>query len=148
MKPTLILFPALLLLVGCKTREIPRPEPNWMPIGGTHGTVTLLDTVRVGVEGDARLVWLRLDSLKYDAEQKPSLVPGARLETLHRVRCGPQTVDDLRLSPQGSSRVPGPTDLLVLEANRPFARHPYGERVFPTVCAALGRLTRLKPKDA
>jgi hypothetical protein len=138
---------ALLLVSGCKTREIPRPEPNWMPLGGTRGTITLLDTTRIGVEGDARLVWVRMDSVQMDAREKPVLVPGARRESLHRVRCGVRTIDDLRLSPPGSNRVPGPTDILVVQGNRPFAQHPYGERVFSTVCAALSRVGHLRPKD-
>jgi hypothetical protein len=139
-----IVCTALLMLSGgCRFREIPRPEPNWMPLGGTHGTVTLLDTTRIGVEGDARLVWLRLDSLRAGPGGKPTLVPGARRESLHRVRCGALTVDDLQLTPQGSRLVPAPTDLIVTRGGQRFDQHPYGPQIFPTVCAALSRVGHL-----
>lgn len=137
---------ALLLLAGCKEkRMIPRPDPNWMPLGGTLGSVTSLDTSRIGREGDARLVWIRIDSIRPDSAGDPVLVPGARRESLHRIRCAALTVEDLRIPAQGG-RVPGPTDLVPV-GRYDFAQHPYGSRTFPTVCGALGVVANIRAAE-
>jgi hypothetical protein len=136
----------LILLAACSSRKIPRPDPGWMAIGGTRGSLMQMDTTRIGLENDARLIWLRIDSVRISESGNPVRIPGHRRETLHRVRCASQTVDDVALSPQGG-RVPGPTDILVQAANTPFKQHRYGERVFPTVCNSLGAVGSLKKSD-
>jgi hypothetical protein len=138
----------LLLLAGChETRKIPRPDPNWMPLGGTSGSVTLLDTARIGEEGTARLVWIRIDSVAPDSAGDPVIVPGARRESLHRVRCAELTVDDLQLGPVNNRGVPGPTDVLTVRSGIPFAQHPLGPRVFPSACNAIGIAGTLRAEE-
>jgi hypothetical protein len=147
MKPVILVLAAVALLGGCKTRKIPRPDPNWMPLGGRQGRIVALDTAHIGVEGDARLLWLRSDSVDATDEDNPVLLAAERRQTLHRVRCGARTVDDVQLSPQGSSRVPGPTDILTVRRDIAFADHPFGPKVFPTACAALGVVAQIRESE-
>lgn len=111
-----------------------------MPLGGSADEVTSLDTSRIGREGTDRTVWLRRDSLRRDPEGRRAIVPGTARETLHRIRCGARTVDDLEVRPERQRGLPGPTDVLTTRRERPFADHPYGAKVFPTVCTAIGQI--------
>lgn len=138
MKRSAPLLCALVLLSACETRMIPRPDPGWMPLGGTQTSMIALDTTRIGQEADARLVWLRLDSMTTNAEGDPVTVPSARRESLHRVRCGALTVADLRIGSDQPRDVPGPGGRDTVDSVRAFASHPYGPEVFPTVCNAVG----------
>jgi len=139
MTRSVLTLAALFLLAGCaEKRRIPRPDPDWMPVGGTESWVTSVDTAHIGEEGSARVVRLRMDSVTTDAEGEPVLVRGARRESLHRVRCADRTVDDLRIGPDDNRGLPGPTDLVVLRGGIRFAEHPYGPGVFPATCNAIG----------
>ncbi len=102
---------AVLALPACKAPDVPRSPAPWITLGASKGTVTSLDTSRIVLERSTRVVWVR---------QKQA---SGQTETRHRVDCGARTVTDLDS---------GPT--------RPFGEHPYGKRVFATVCNALGNL--------
>lgn len=145
MKRTLILLLALPLVAGCRTRTIPKPDAPWMAIGGTHHSLMLLDTSRIVPEGDARVVHLRIDSVAPGRDSLPVVVPSARRETVHRVRCATRTVDDLWTTPAG--RAPGPTDVVTTAKDVPFDRHPYGPQVFPTVCGSFVLVARARAAE-
>lgn len=115
------LFVSLLALGACKAPDIPRSDPPWITLGASNAVVTSLDTSRIGVEPAARVVWLR-----QTREDTPGEI--RHTQSRHRVNCGTQVVTDL----EGEGATPGTT--------RPFKEHPYGPRVFATVCNALGNL--------
>ena len=116
-----IFFALLLALGACKAPDIPRSDPPWITLGASDAVVTSLDTSRIGAEPSTRVVWIR---------QTREVSPGVarHTESRHRVNCGTQVVTDL----EGAGATPG--------AARPFKEHPYGRRVFATVCDALGNL--------
>lgn len=106
------LFPVLVLaLAGCKAPDVPRSPAPWITLGASKDIVTSMDTSRIVAERNTRVVWIRQTEA------------AARKESRHRVDCGARTVTDLDA---------GPT--------RPFKDHPYGPRVFATVCNAIGNL--------
>jgi hypothetical protein len=118
--------PLLLALAACKAKEIPRSPAPWMTIGASRLTVTAMDTSRIGKEGSARLVWLRVETKPDTAAGQPA-APPKRVESHHRINCGTRVVEDL-----GPAGAPA--------ARHPFDGHPLGKRVFPTVCNAIGLL--------
>ena len=131
-------LPLLLLsAAACKTREIPRPEAPWMPLGGKAALITLLDTSRIVHEGNARLVRLRVDSIATGPGGNPVFVTSARRESAHRVHCATRTVDDLPLPGQATTPTQGVA----------FEGHPYGPRVFPSVCSAMAVVARVRAAE-
>ena len=123
MKPNRIAPAALLLALGaCKAPDVPRSPAPWVTLGASNHIVTSLDTSRIVVEPTSRIVWVRQARA---ARTEQGVATGAlHSETRHRIDCGARTVTDLE--PAG--------------ATHPFDRHPFGKRVFPTVCNALGNL--------
>jgi len=112
----------LLLLGGCKASDIPRSPAPWITLGAGNGVVTSLDTARIVAERNTRVVWIRQTQVVRDSAAGPVRATSHK-ESRHRVDCGARTVTDLDA---------GPT--------RPFKEHPYGPRVFATVCNAIGNL--------
>lgn len=124
MKPHRIAPAALLLALGaCKAPDIPRSDAPWITLGASHDVVTSLDTSRIVKESGTRVVWVRQTAAVRPAPEAPP-TSTTKTESRHRINCGTRTVADLE--PAG--------------ATRPFADHPYGKRVFATVCNALGNL--------
>ncbi len=112
----------LLALGGCKGSDIPRSPAPWITLGASKDIVTSLDTSRIVAERNTRVVWVRQTHAVRDSAGAPAKATTQK-ESRHRVDCGARTVTDL---------VAGPT--------RPFKVHPYGPRVFATVCNAIGNL--------
>lgn len=112
------------------------PAP-WLTIGKGPAGYTALDTARIEVDGSGRVVWLRTDYLAADSAPK---VPGTMVavrETRHRVECGARTVGDLETVLRDDAEKPVRQDPAPGAAPRPFDAHPYGKKVFPTVCNAI-----------
>ncbi len=115
---------ALLLALGaCKASDIPRSDAPWITLGASNNVVTSLDTSRIVLETGTRVVWIR-QTEGVRATPESAATSTLKTESRHRVNCGTRTVSDLE--PAG--------------ATRPFHQHPYGKRVFGTVCNALGNL--------
>ncbi|CAA9351210.1 MAG: hypothetical protein AVDCRST_MAG68-3701 [uncultured Gemmatimonadetes bacterium] len=112
----------VLVLGGCKASDIPRSPAPWITLGASKDIVTSLDTSRIVAERTTRVVWVRQTHAVRDSAGAPAKSTSQK-ESRHRVDCGARTVTDLDA---------GPT--------RPFKEHPYGPRVFATVCNALGNL--------
>ena len=130
MKPHRIAAAALLLALGaCKASDIPRSPAPWMTLGASNDVVTSLDTSRIVAEPGARVVWVRQTTAIRPAPDSAA-TSTRKAESRHRVNCGTRTVTDLE--PAGASR--------------PFDQHPFGKRVFATVCNALGKLPA-RPSD-
>jgi hypothetical protein len=121
---TQIALAALLMtLAACKARDVPRSPAPWITLGASDNVVTSLDTSRIVLETGTRVVWVRQTQGVRATPDAPA-TSSVRSESRHRVNCGTRTVSDLE--PSG--------------ATRPFDQHPYGKRVFGTVCNALGNL--------
>lgn len=121
---TRIALAALLMtLAACKARDVPRSPAPWITLGASDNVVTSLDTSRIVLETGTRVVWVRQTQGVRATPDAPA-TSSVRSESRHRVNCGTRTVSDLE--PSG--------------ATRPFDQHPYGKRVFGTVCNALGNL--------
>ncbi len=112
----------VLVLAGCKAPDVPRSPAPWITLGAGNGVVTSLDTSRIVAERNTRVVWIRQTQVVRDSAAGPARAT-SHSETRHRINCGARTVTDLDS---------GPT--------RPFKDHPYGPRVFATVCNAIGNL--------
>ncbi len=124
MNSTRILAPALLMTLGaCKAPDVPRSPAPWITLGAGSNVVTSLDTSRIVLETGTRVVWIRQTEGVRGAPAAPA-TSTRKSESRHRVNCGTRTVSDLE--PSG--------------ATRRFEQHPYGNRVFGTVCNALGNL--------
>lgn len=121
----------LLVLGGCKARDIPRSPAPWITLGASNDVVTSMDTSRIGVEPSTRVVWLR-QTRGARARAADSTLRIQQTETRHRLNCGTQVVTDL----EGPGVTPGTA--------RPFKEHPYGKRVFATVCDAFSNLPARK----
>jgi len=131
MTSTRILPPALLLtLAACKAPDVPRSPAPWITLGASSNVVTSLDTSRLVLETGTRVVWVRQTVGVRAAPDAPA-TSSVETESRHRVNCGTRTVSDLE--PTG--------------ATRPFDQHPYGKRVFGTVCNALGNLPARNSKS-
>lgn len=117
------------------------PAP-WFTIGKGPAGYTALDTSRIVPDGPRRIVWLRTDYLAADSAPK---VPGAAVkvrETRHRLDCGARTVGDMETILRDSLEKPLGQVPAASGAARPFASHPYGAKVFPTVCNAISIAAR------
>lgn len=123
MKPHLILSALLMTLAACKAPDVPRSPAPWITLGASNNIVTSLDTSRIVLETGTRVVWVRQTEGVRAGPDAPA-TSTVKTESRHRVNCGSRTVSDLE--PAG--------------ATRPFDQHPYGKRVFGTVCNALGNL--------
>jgi hypothetical protein len=124
MNSTRIALPALLLtLSACKAPDVPRSPAPWITLGASNNVVTSLDTSRIVLETGTRVVWIRQTEGVRATPEAPA-TSTLKSESRHRVNCGTRMVSDLE--PVGSTR--------------PFDQHPYGKRVFGTVCNALGNL--------
>jgi hypothetical protein len=123
MKPHRIAPAALLALGACKAPDVPRSPAPWITLGASDHVVTSLDTSRIVAERGTRVVWVRQTTAIRPAPDSAA-TSTREAESRHRVNCGTRTVADLE--PAG--------------ATRPFDQHPYGKRVFATVCNALGIL--------
>ena len=146
MKPLRPLVPLFLLLAAaaCAKRMIPRPDPGWMPLGGSDHSIALLDTTSVRPDGNARLVRIRIDSIMTNADGDPVVIPSARRESVHRVRCADLQVQDL--SPTPPRGVPSP-DAAIAGSAIAFDRHPLGDELFPTVCRTLGTVATIRAAE-
>ncbi len=142
-RPWLLLASTLLVLPACGSDVTPEglaPAP-WFTIGKGPVGYTSLDTSRIQSEGARRIVWVRTDFLAPDSAPK---VPGAAVkarETRHVLECGTRRVTDLETilrdtvgKPLGGSTTGG--------IARTFEAHPYGPRMFPTVCNAISITAR------
>ena len=113
----------VLALAACKAPDIPRSDAPWVTLGASDDAVTSLDTSRIAVEPATRVVWVRQTRAVRTAPGAPA-TSSTQTESRHRINCGTRIVTDLE--PAG--------------ATRPFDDHPYGKRVFQTVCHALSNL--------
>ncbi|HEY0154813.1 MAG TPA: hypothetical protein VGB92_22575 [Longimicrobium sp.] len=119
----------LLTLAACKAPDVPRSPAPWITLGASNNIVTSLDTSRIVMETGTRVVWIRQTEGVRTTPDAPA-TSTIKSESRHRVNCGTRTVSDLE--PAG--------------ATRPFDQHPYGKRVFGTVCNALGNLSARKSR--
>ncbi|HEX8453295.1 MAG TPA: hypothetical protein VF647_14430 [Longimicrobium sp.] len=123
-----ILGAALLLtMAACKARDVPRSPAPWITLGASNNVVTSLDTSRILLETGTRVVWIRQTEGVRTAPDAPA-TSTVKTESRHRVNCGTRVVTDLGATGDSAG------------APQPFAEHPYGKRVFGTVCNALGNL--------
>lgn len=113
----------LLMLGACKAPDVPRSPAPWITLGASDNVVTSLDTSRIVLETGTRVVWIRQTRGVRATPDAPA-TSTVKTESRHRVNCGTRNVSDLQ--PSGTTR--------------PFEQHPYGKRVFGTVCNALGNL--------
>ena len=141
--PLLLLASTLLVLPACGSDVTPEglaPAP-WFTIGKGPVGYTALDTSRIQSEGSRRVVWVRTEFLAPDSAPK---VPGAAVkarETRHALECGTRRVTDLETILRDSMGKPIGTSPAGGVA-RPFEAHPYGPKMFPTVCNAISITAR------
>ena len=133
-----MIIPAILALSACGSGATPEglPPAPWFTIGGGPVGYTSLDSSRIQSDGPRRIVWVRMDFLAPDsAPRVPGAVVKAR-ETRHVLDCGARRVTDLETILRDSTGKPlgGSTTGGVA---RTFEAHPYGPRMFPTVCNAI-----------
>jgi hypothetical protein len=120
----------------------PRATAPWMTIGRSTQVYTSLDTSRIVSEGSKRVVWVRTDSLVLDTVAANGTGTVLTRESQHRVDCGTAKVQDMAvIQRDGAGRLTGGTPAPV-GGERAFASHPFGQRVFPTVCEAIGVAAR------
>jgi hypothetical protein len=116
------------------------PAP-WFTIGKGPVGYTSLDTTRIQSDGPRRIVWVRTDFLAPDSAPK---VPGAAVkarETRHTLDCGARRVTDLETILRDSAGTPVGGSVAGGVA-RTFEAHPYGRKMFPTVCNAISITAR------
>ncbi|HEX8674689.1 MAG TPA: hypothetical protein VF710_22500 [Longimicrobium sp.] len=135
-----ILGAALLLtMAACKARDVPRSPAPWITLGASNNIVTSLDTSRIVLETGTRVVWIRQTEGVRTAPDAPA-TSTVKTESQHRINCGTRTVADMNVVRQDR------TGLDIVDRSNapvppiPFDQHPYGKRVFGTVCNALGNL--------
>ena len=133
-----MIIPAILALSACGGDVTPQglPPAPWFTIGKGPVGYTALDTSRIQSDGPRRIVWVRTEFLAPDsAPRVPGAVVKAR-ETHHVLDCGARRVTDLETILRDSTGKP----LAESSAGgvaRTFEAHPYGPRMFPTVCNAI-----------
>lgn len=141
--PWLLLASTLLVLSACGSDVTPEglaPAP-WFTIGKGPVGYTALDTSRIQSDGPRRIVWVRTEFLEPDSAPK---MPGAGVkarETRHILECGARRVTDLETILRDSVGKP----LAESSAGgvaRAFEAHPYGPKMFPTVCNAISITAR------
>ncbi len=135
--PWLLLASTLLILSACGRGATPEglPPAPWFTIGGGAVGLTSLDSSRIQSDGPRRIVWVRTDFLLPDSAPKvPGAVVKAR-ETRHVLDCGARRVTDLETILRDS--VGKPLAESAGGVARTFEAHPYGPRMFPTVCNAI-----------
>ncbi|HEX8673702.1 MAG TPA: hypothetical protein VF710_17535 [Longimicrobium sp.] len=117
----------LLTVAACKAPDVPRSPAPWITLGASNNIVTSLDTSRIVLETGTRVVWIRQTEGVRTAPDAPA-TSTVKSESRHRINCGTRVVTDLGAAGDSAG------------APQPFAEHPYGKRVFGTVCNALGNL--------
>lgn len=133
----------MLILSACGSDVTPEglaPAP-WFTIGKGPVGYTSLDTSRIQSDGSRRIVWVRTDFLAPDSAPKvPGAVVKAR-ETHHVLDCGARRVTDLETILRNSVDKPL-AESSAGGAPRAFETHPYGPKMFPTVCNAISITAR------
>ncbi|HEY7770304.1 surface-adhesin E family protein [Longimicrobium sp.] len=141
--PWLLLLSSLLVLSACGSDVTPEglaPAP-WFTIGKGPVGYTALDTSRIQSEGSRRIVWVRTEFLEPDsAPRLPGAVVKAR-ETRHALDCGVRRVTDLETILRDSVGKPL-AESPAAGVARAFEAHPYGPKMFPTVCNAISITAR------
>lgn len=139
---------ALAACGGSRSPMPPRAAAPWMTIGRATSTYSSVDTSRIVIEGNRRVVWVRADSLAVDTAAPVAGTGTVHIrETQHRVDCGARTVEDLAtIVRDGSGRQTG-ASATPAAPPRAFASHPFGTRFFPTVCEAISVTARNRERE-